>query len=158
MASQWPTFTRQKLFLANTLFRLAEEQDQATRREASLQGGVALLSETRSALLSLIADLYQVSPASRNSIDALAEAIDYTCREVEELRALATEPGSWWQHVDGLLAEQGRPVDRKKAEAQDNLIAVSAQSGPDRTPAELLKTTEAIRRYIDGVLERHEEW
>ncbi|MEQ5834337.1 hypothetical protein J3364_04885 [Marinobacter sp. NFXS9] len=158
MASQWPSFTRQKLFLASTLFRLAEQQEHAVEREASIQGGIALLAESRQALLRVIADIYQARQQAPQSLDALADSIGGDRAEVEELRRLAMEPGSWWQQTEQLLSEQQRPTERKAPTEQENMIAIAAQNGPDRALPALQETAGGMKTYLEMVVERHDEW
>lgn len=158
MASQWPSFTKQKVFLATTLIRVADRQAQATEREAAIQGAVALLTEVRTALLQLIADIYQVRNAAPRGLDELADLLAGDRAELEELRALATRPGSWWQHIEFLAQAQQRPGERKPPAEQENMIAVVADSGPDRSTAALLETATALKQYVEMILERHDEW
>ncbi|TBW59453.1 hypothetical protein EZI54_00395 [Marinobacter halodurans] len=158
MASQWPSFTRQKLFLASTLFRLAEQQEHAVEREAGIQGGIALLAESRRALLKVIAEIYQVRQQSPETLDALADCIGGERAEVEELRRLAMEPGSWWQQTEQLLGEQQRPTEQKAPAEQENMIAVASQTGPDRSLPALQSTVSDMKMYLEMVVERHDEW
>lgn len=159
MASHWPSFTRQKLFLASTLFRMAGQQDHANGKEAAIQGGIALLEEARRALLKLIADTYQIRDQSPATLDALADCLAGDRIELDELRALATQPGSWWHQLEQLTRDQNRPGQRAAtAPVEENLIAVAAQTGPDRTIPALLKTADGMKHYMEMILERHDEW
>ncbi|WP_148862323.1 DUF6586 family protein [Marinobacter fonticola] len=158
MASQWPSFTKQKAFLASTLLRIADRQEHAAEREASIQGAVALLHEARTALLQLIAELYQVRHTSPRGLDELADLVAGESAEIGELRELAMRPGSWWQHIEVLTQTQRHPAQRKLSVEQDNLIAVSAESGPDRSTSALLNTAAGLKQYIEIILERHDEW
>ncbi|BES71985.1 hypothetical protein RE428_30030 [Marinobacter nanhaiticus D15-8W] len=158
MASQWPSFTKQQVFLATTLIRVAERQAQAAEREAATQGAVALLIEARTALLRLVADIYQVRNAAPRGLDELADLLAGDQAELNELRSLAADPGSWWQHIEFMVQAQQRPSERKSPAERENMIAVAADSGPDRSVAALLETAKALKHYVEMILERHDEW
>lgn len=158
MASQWPSFTKQKVFLATTLIQLADNQAHAAEREAAIQGTIALLVEARDALLQLIADIYQVRHAAPSNLEELVDLLEGERTELEELRALSVQAGSWWQRIEILRQAQRQPMQRKASVEQENLIAVAADSGPDRSTATLRDTALALKRYIEMILERHDEW
>ncbi|MGP4844950.1 DUF6586 family protein [Marinobacter sp. 1Y8] len=159
MASDWPSFAKQKIYLASSLLRLSNGQTDAPAREAVIQGAIALLGEARKSLLGLIADAYQVRKAQPQTLDELETLLENTCAELEELRQIAGDHASWWQHIEQLTALQQRPAKvQNKAIAQDNLIAVSAVTGPDRSLDALQASAQALKHYIDSVVERHAEW
>lgn len=159
MASDWPSFAKQKVYLVSSLLRLSTEQADAPAREAVVQGAIALFEEARESLLALIADAYQMRNAQPQTLDDLEALLDSNCTELEELRQLAQDHTSWWQHIEQLAAYQQQPKKAQhKAVAQDNLIAVSAIAGPDRSPDALQTSVQALKHYIDSVVERHAEW
>lgn len=159
MASDWPSFAKQKIYLASSLLRLSTGQTDAPSRESVIQGAIALLGEARKSLLGLIADVYQVRNAQPQTLDELEALLDNNCAELEELRRLAGDHTSWWQHIEQLASRQQRPTKTShKAAAQDNLIAVSADTGPDRSLDALQASAQALKLYIESIVERHAEW
>ncbi|HBI78853.1 MAG TPA: hypothetical protein DDY30_05505, partial [Marinobacter adhaerens] len=53
---------------------------------------------------------------------------------------------------------QSRPPATKKTVSEENIIAVSADSGPDRSSAALMKTLTAVKHFADDLEEQHSEW
>lgn len=49
------------------------------------------------------------------------------------------------------------PATRKTVDTE-NIIAVSAETGPDRSAQALLKTLNAIKHFADDLEEQHSEW
>lgn len=170
MASQWHSLVSQKLFLAKTLLGqldlpalaanggAAPEAEQALRREAAIQGAIELVLRSRRLLLVMIARLYQERNAEPESLAELAALIGADANEVYRLRALASETGSWWNHLDQLEQSQSRPSAARKTVTDDNIIAVSAETGPDRSASGLLKTLGALKHFADDLEEQHSEW
>ncbi len=170
MASQWHSLVSQKLFLAKTLLRQldlpalaangepAPEAEQALRREAAIQGAIELVLRSRKLVLVMIARLYQERNAEPESLEELAALIGADASEVDRLRNLARESGSWWNHLDQLEQSQSRPPATRKTVTDDNIIAVSAETGPDRSAAGLLRTLGALKHFADDLEEQHSEW
>lgn len=157
MASGWPAFVKQKIYLASALIEIIEQQDTPSHREASVQGVVLLLDQARNALLALIADQYQ-QKGQPESPEELAELIGNVEAEIGELRELRNTPGSWWGHIDTLLVLQQRPGTQKQPAAQDNMIAVATSSEPDRSVVALQRTARYLKQYLEMVVDRHDEW
>lgn len=170
MASQWHSLVSQKLFLAKTLLgqldlpalaangQPAPEAEQALRREAAIQGTVELMLRSRKLLLVMIARLYQERNAEPESLDELAALIGAEASEVDRLRHLASESGSWWNHLDQLEQGQSRPPASRKTVTDDNIIAVATETGPDRSASGLRKTLSALKYFADDLEEQHSEW
>ena len=170
MASQWHSLVSQKLFLAKTLLgqldlpalsangQPAPEAEQALRREAAIQGATELVLRSRRLLLVMIARLYQERNAEPETLEELAALIGADANEVYRLRDLASEAGSWWNHLDQLEQSQSRPPATRKTVTDDNIIAVSAETGPDRSATGLLKTLGALKHFADDLEEQHSEW
>jgi hypothetical protein len=170
MASQWHSLVSQKLFLARTLLaqpnrpvaegegQPANEAEQALRREAAIQGAIELLLRSRKLLLVMIARLYQRKSEEPETLDELASLIGPEPNETGRLRELQQRSGSWWNHLEQLERSQSRPPATRKTVSGENIIAVSADSGPDRSATALLKTLNAIKHFTDDLEERHSEW
>lgn len=170
MASQWHSLVSQKLFLARTLLaqpnrpvaegegQPANEAEQALRREAAIQGAIELLLRSRKLLLVMIARLYQRKSEEPETLDELAALIGPEPNETGRLRELQQRPESWWNHLEQLERSQSRPPATRKTVSGENIIAVSADSGPDRSATALLKTLNAIKHFTDDLEERHSEW
>ncbi len=88
----------------------------------------------------------------------LASVIGEQATEVGQLRALEQETGSWWNYLDQLETAQSRPPAARKTVNAENIIAVSAVAGPDRSAQALLKTMNAIKQFTDNLEEQHGEW
>jgi hypothetical protein len=164
MASQWYSLVSQKLFMAKTLLRQAEgpapsdASAQAIYREAATQGAIELALRARQLLLTMIARLYQHKQSEPDSLQALAELLGEESPETAELQALAQTPDSWWNHLDQLETAQTRPPATRKTVNAENIIAVSAVSGPDRSGPGLNKLLDALKQFADTLEERHSEW
>ena len=170
MASQWHSLVSQKLFLARTLLgpldnstaedqeRNPNEAEQALRREAALQGAIELLLRSRKLLLIMIARLYQRKSEEPESLDELSSLIGPEPSEVGRLRELENQAGSWWNHLEQLERAQSSPPATKKTVSAENIIAVSADLGPDRSSSALLTTLTAVKHFADDLEEQHSEW
>lgn len=159
MASEWPSFVRQKVTLANALVDMADEQDIAVRQEAALQGAIALLRDAQQALLTLVAEYYQKPDQHPRNADELADCLQQSSPETAELARLEADAGSWWRHIDQLAAQDQRPVPRRQATARsENMIAVSVASEPDRSMKALKDSADALRSYLEILEQRHAEW
>jgi hypothetical protein len=53
---------------------------------------------------------------------------------------------------------QSRPPATKKTVSSENIIAVSADTGPDRSATALLKTLNAVKHFADDLEDQHSEW
>lgn len=170
MASQWHSLVSQKLFLARTLLGQMDrptvegeeqppnEAEQALRREAAIQGSIELLLRSRKLLLVMIARLYQRKSEEPETLDELASLIGPEPSEIGRLKELEQRSGSWWNHLEQLERAQSRPPATKKTVSSENIIAVSADSGPDRSSAALLKTLNAVKHFADDLEDQHSEW
>lgn len=170
MASQWHSQVSQKLFLARVLLgqptpnatgdakQAGAGADQALKQEATRQGGIELLLRGRRLLLVMIARFYQQRSEEPTSLDELAALIGEDCHEVSHLRDLANRANGWWNHLDQLEMAQSRPPATRKTVSAENIIAVSADTGPDRSAEALLKTLDAMKMFADALEEQHSEW
>ncbi len=168
MASQWYSLVSQKLFLARTLLETpAEPADtgnpaytpvQKVHYEAATQGSIELLLRARRLLLVMIARFYQKRSEEPSSLEELASLIGEQATETGQLRILEQEAGSWWNYLDQLETAQSRPAATRKTVNAENIIAVSAESGPDRSAQSLIKTLNAIKKFADNLEEQHGEW
>ncbi|MBW4933724.1 DUF6586 family protein [Marinobacter sp. F4206] len=170
MASQWHSLVSQKLFLARTLLsqlendsgpmkdRPATEAELAMGREAVIQGAIELLLRSRRLLLVMIARLYQKRSEEPATLDELAALIGEAPNDIARLRELESQPGSWWNHLDQMEASQSRPPVTRKSVSAENIIAVSADTGPDRSAQGLRRTLGAMKNFADDLEEQHSEW
>lgn len=170
MASQWHSQVSQKLFLARTLIaqldsapvegedQAPNEAQQALRREAAIQGSIELLLRSRTLLLVMIARLYQKKSEEPATLDQLVALIGTEPNEIGRLKELEQRSGSWWNHLNQLERSQSRPPATKKTVSAENIIAVSADSGPDRSATALLKTLNAVKHFADDLEDQHSEW
>ncbi|MDO6440828.1 DUF6586 family protein [Marinobacter sp. 2_MG-2023] len=168
MASQWYSLVSQKLFLARTLLEMPEKladsgnanhaPAQKLQHEAAIQGSIELLLRARRLLLIMITRFYQKRSEEPSSLGELANLIGEQATEIRKLRALEQEAGSWWNYLDQLEATQSRPPAARKTVNAENIIAVSADAGPDRSAQTLLKTMNAIKQFADNLEEQHGEW
>lgn len=157
MSAQWHSLVSRKLFLALQLARLAESQVQAPDREACLQGAIELALRSRQLLLVLIARYYQHKQASPQTLAELEQLIG-DVPEIHELTELTHMPDSWWHHLDQLAASEHAPPRQQKTVSDDNIIAVSAAPGPDRSAASLQASLQAMKQLTGILGERHHEW
>lgn len=158
MASQWQTQVSQKLFLAKTLLAIQEASEHQAEREASNQGAIELTLRARKLLLAMIADFYQHKNQAPRDLDELVVLLGPELPEIIELESLARQSGSWWQQLEQLEWMQSRPPAKQKTISDENIIAVSVASGPDRTATTLTGLVTALKRFTDSVAERHNEW
>lgn len=174
MASQWHSLVSQKLFLARTLLsqldsdtaslsggpggRPVSEAELALGREAAIQGAIELLLRSRRLLLVMIARLYQKRNEEPATLDELALLIGEEPSEVARLRELENRPDSWWNHLDQLEVAQCRPPTTRKSVSAENIIAISANAGPDRSAQTLRQTLSTMKNFADDLEELHSEW
>lgn len=160
MASQWHSLVSQKLFLAKTLLARVEHDAAATvpEQEAQLQGAIELLLRARELLLVMIARCHQNKVDRPASIDELEALFPYPIAEAEKLRELSETTGSWWQHLNQLEAAAAEPPKTRKTVTEENIIAVSADLGPDRSVQTLNKILAAMTGLAREIDEQHSEW
>lgn len=158
MASQWQTLVSQKLYLAKTLLAAQERCEHQAEREASNQGAIELLLRSRQLLLAMIADFYQHRHQQPRSLQELLNLVGHDAPEVIELDTLSRQRDSWWHRLEELEAAQGKPPAKQKSVSADNIIAVAAASGPDRSSETLQDVIGSMKLFSDTVAERHNEW
>lgn len=158
MASSWHSLVSQKIFLARTLLGQLDESENFPVREALAQGAIELALRARKLVLIMIARMYQDKQAKPDSLDALTELLGDSIPETAELKRLANEANSWWNHLEQLEQHQGNPPTAKKTVSDENVIAVSVDTGPDRSKPALEQTLNAIKHFTDTLEERHSEW
>ncbi|MBK1872117.1 MULTISPECIES: DUF6586 family protein [Marinobacter] len=166
MASQWYSLVSQKLFLASTLLDVAAQAaatgssapTQKLQQEAATQGSIELLLRAKQLLLAMIARLYQKRPNRPLSLAELANLIGDEATEIEFLTTLERDSRSWWSHLDQLETAQNNPPATRKTVNSENIIAVSAETGPDRSAQALRKTLKAIKQFTDNLEAQHGEW
>jgi len=168
MASQWYSLISQKLFLARTLLETSElaadtgnpvnTSQQRLQHEAAIQGSIELLLRARRILLVMIARFYQKHSEEPGSLEELVTLMGEQATETAQLRALEQETGSWWNHLDQLETMQSRPPTARKTVNAENIIAVSAETGPDCSIQAQMKTLNAIKKFAENLEEQHGEW
>jgi hypothetical protein len=158
MASPWHSLVSQKIFLARTLLGQLDEIDDVPVREALVQGSIELALRARNLVLVMIARMYQYRQEQPDSLEALADLLGDDIPETVELKQLANETGSWWNHLEQLERHQANPPAAKKTVSDENVIAVSADPGPDRSKQALEQTLSAMKHFTDTLEERHSEW
>lgn len=157
MSAQWQSLVSQKIYLASQLATLARSQGTATEREACLQGAIELSLRARQLVLVLMARYHQEKQAMPASPEELIALIPDT-PDAEMLADVAHSPGSWWHHLGQLAIDQSQPPRQQKTVSEENIIAVSAASGPDRSAEGLLETLAAMKSFVTDLGERHAEW
>jgi hypothetical protein len=166
MASQWYSLVSQKLFLASTLLdtpspapiAASPSPVQKLQQEAATQGCIELLLRARLLLLVMVARLYQKRSETPSSVAELANLIGDQAAEIQMLLALERNSGSWWKHLDQLEAAQNNPPAMRKTVSAENIIAVSAEAGPERSAQSLRETLKAMKQFADNLEEQHGEW
>jgi hypothetical protein len=158
MASSWHSLVSQKVFLARTLLGQLDGNDSVPMREALVQGASELALRARKLLLVMIARMYQDKLGQPDNLAALTQILGDEVPETTELNQLANEANSWWNHLEQLERHQGNPPTVKKTVSDENIIAVSADVGPDRSKRALEQTLSAIKHFTDTLEERHSEW
>lgn len=158
MASPWHSLISQKIFLARSLLGQLDENVDVPMREALVQGAVELGLRARKLIPVMVARMYQQKLAQPDSLEALSELLGNDIPEATELKRLAGETNSWWDHLEQLERHQGNPPVARKTVSDENVIAVSADAGPDRSRQALEQTLTAIKHFTDTLEERHSEW
>lgn len=157
MSSQWQSLVSQKIYLATQLARSARNQASATEQEACVQGAIELALRARQLLLALVARYHQDKQAMPTSLTELSTLIADS-PDTEVLGELSRTQDSWWHRLDQLELSQSQPPKQQKTVSEDNVIAVSAAAGPDRSAEGLLDTLAAMKTFVNDLGERHAEW
>ncbi|MDX1757591.1 MAG: DUF6586 family protein [Marinobacter sp.] len=158
MSSQWFTQVSQKLYLARTLLNQQETSDNPVGREAANQGAIELALRARTLLLAMVAELYQHKGSTPRTLAELSALLGPDAPEAVELSSLARQSGSWWSLLDQLDSALAQPPAKKKSVSDDNIIAIVAESGPDRSVATIEQALTAMKQYANSLSERHQEW
>ncbi|TGN41213.1 DUF6586 family protein [Marinobacter confluentis] len=158
MASQWHSLVSQKVFLARTLLSQRDRVDSVHGQEAMWQGAVELALRSRQLLMVMVARLYQEKRAEPGSLDALRALLGENIPEITELEALDAGASNWWVYLNQLEHYQTRPPAAKKTVSDENIIAVAADTGPDRSSKALEQALADLKHFIDALEERHSEW
>ncbi|WP_376770949.1 hypothetical protein [Marinobacter arenosus] len=138
--------------------RPANEAELALGREAAIQGTIELLLRSRQLLLVMIARLYQKRNEEPATLEELASLVGEHPGDIARLRELEKASGSWWNHLDQLEMSQSRPPATRKSVSAENIIAISADTGPDRSAQALRRTLSAMKNFADDLEEQHSEW
>ncbi|MCH8496928.1 MAG: hypothetical protein LAT63_00490 [Marinobacter sp.] len=157
MAPEWFSLVSQKLFLAEQLIDRCEHTAQPLQ-EAQLQGSIELIARARQTLLSLVAQLYQHRQVQPENLPELLAWLEPAVPEYHELTELSQALDGWWLQLDALIQHQQRPPQKKKQVSDENIIAISVQTGPDRTKSALLAIISAMKSYVKTLEARHAEW
>lgn len=158
MASQWHSLVSQKVFLAKTLLSQRDLADTTPAQEALWQGAVELALRARQLLLLAIARCYQDRQSEPQSLEALRSLLGDTVPEIAELEGLNAGGSNWWVYLGQLEHYQTRPPAAKKTVSDDNIIAVAADTGPDRSSKALSGALADLKHFTDALEERHSEW
>lgn len=161
LEADWCSLLREKLTMARQVLVLAEESwhlNTATANEGLVQGAVALLGEGRAVLLKLAADTSQIDDFQGDSLAELQARVGDQPGEVRILEGLAQQSGSWWCHLDELLALQRKPGRPASNPQTEGLIAVASEAGPDRSVAAIKSLIGEFRAYFEAFTERHDQW
>ncbi|MEH6355709.1 MAG: hypothetical protein V7760_06740 [Marinobacter sp.] len=158
MAAAWHSHLAGKLALAQTLLRLAVNSNQPLQQEACKQGAIELMLRSRALLLYTLAVCYQQRKGQPQNIDQLGNLIGADAPEVQQLLALQASADSWWNHLEQLGDAQNRPPAAKKTISNDNIIAITAAVGADRSLSSVQASLSAIKQFSADVEARHSEW
>ena len=158
MAAAWHSHLAGKLALAQTLLRLAVSSNQSLQQEACKQGAIELMLRSQRLLLYTLAVCYQQRSGKPQSVDQLAQLIGTDAPEVQQLLALQANTDSWWSHLEQLTDAQNRPPAAKKTVSNDNIIAITAAVGADRSLASVQASLSAFKQFSADVEARHSEW
>jgi len=150
--------SRERLFLARTLLKQARSAETPVIGEALVQGATELALRARELLLVTIARYYQHKTEVPGSLAELADLIGSDAAEVIELNDEARVASGWWTLLDALDRFQSEPAKPKKSVSDDNIIAISASQGPDRSIATLESVVQQMEGALNRVVQRHDEW
>jgi ABC-type Fe3+-hydroxamate transport system substrate-binding protein len=109
-------------------------------------------------LLRLAVNSNQPLQQQPQSIDQLGKLIGADASEVQQLLALQASADSWWNHLEQLGDAQNRPPAAKKTISNDNIIAITAAVGADRSLSSVQASLIAIKQFSADVEARHSEW
>ncbi|MFE8069555.1 hypothetical protein QQM79_00705 [Marinobacteraceae bacterium S3BR75-40.1] len=161
MIAPWQRLLNEKLYLAR---QLLDEADKATDRayaqtESRIQGALALLIQTRQLYLVLIAHIYQHKKVEEVAgLDALRNLVGEENHEYRVLKAAEEVGDHWWTRLRRLERETLTPRPEKQKPVDDNIIAMTAAVGEDRTPEALRTLIDTVRHDVNTLCERHSEW
>ena len=158
MTLEWMTLASQQLFLARTLLQSQSRTEDRLQREAIRQGATELALRARCNVLKQLAQFYQHDANTVDSLASLASVASAEIPELEQLSVLAQQAGSWWNHLDQLERDQASPPTRKKTISDDNIIAISLNTGPDRSVETLAASLESLKQFMATLTDRHDEW
>lgn len=158
MASQWHSLVSQKIFLARTLLSQRDLADSVPAKEALWQGATELSLRSRQLLMVMIARFYQDKQSEPDSLDALRAALGDDIPEIAELEALSASGSAWWGYLDQLARYQTQPPAPRKTVSAENIIAVAADTGPERSSESLNQALTDLKQFTDALEERHSEW
>ena len=158
MASQWHSLISQKIYLANVLLDQHSSDAPVTTREALWQGAAELGLRSRQLLMVMIARFYQAKKAEPKSFDELKATLGDSTPEITELEALGGASGNWWSYLNQIESHQQQPAAPKKTVSEENIIAIAADTGPDRSPQALKDALTELKHFIDVLEDRHSEW
>lgn len=158
MTLEWMTLASQQLFLAQTLLQLQSPAGGRMQNEAVRQGATELALRARRNVIKQIAQFYQHEAKQVDSLGTLATVVGADVPELEQLTALARKADSWWSHLDQLEYDQASPPTRRKTISGDNIITISADTGPDRSVETLSASMKSLKQFMTTLTERHDEW
>ncbi|HEV8078827.1 MAG TPA: hypothetical protein VGP45_10620 [Marinobacter sp.] len=158
MAAAWHSHLAGKLALAQALLKLAVNSNQPLQQEACKQGAIELMLRSRRLLLFTLAGCYQQRNGQPQSIDQLGKLIGTDAPEVQQRLALQAGADNWWNHLEQLEEVQNRPPATKKTVSNDNIIAITAAVGADRSLASVQASLSALKQFSVDVEARHSEW
>lgn len=158
MASQWHSLVSQKIYLARTLLSQRDEAESVPLQEALWQGAVELSLRSRQSLLIMVTRFYQDKQSEPGTLEELRMQLGDEIPEIAELDSLAKNASNWWVYLSQLEYYQTHPPTPKKTVSDENVIAVAADNGPDRSSKALTQALTDLKHYIDALEERHSEW
>lgn len=158
MASQWHSLISQKIYLANVLLGQHSSDAPVPAREAYWQGAAELGLRSRQLLMVMLARFYQHKKAEPKTLGELKATLGDDIPEITELETLSSTAGSWWSYLNQIEAYQQQPAAPKKSVSEDNIIAIAADTGPDRSPQALKTALTGLKHFIDVLEDRHSEW
>lgn len=158
MASPWHSLISQKVYLAGTLLSQRDRAESIPLQEALWQGAVEMSLRSRQLLLLMITRFYQDKQGEPGSLEELRVQLGDKIPEIAELDVLAKGASNWWVYLSQLEYYQTRPPTPKKTVSDENIIAVTADNGPDRSSKALTQALTDLKHYIDALEERHSEW
>lgn len=158
MASQWHSLISQKIYLARTLLAQRDSADSLQVQEGLWQGSAELALRSRKLVLVMIARFYQEKQAEPSGLDALQGLLGSDIPEVAELERMGGDNSSWWSYLGQVEHFLTRPRTTRKTVSDDNIIAVAADNGPDRSSKALGQALTDLKHFIDDLEERHSEW